>query len=369
MSSFRIKYLSEFPVYAYDSPEMECPDVNLKPAFYEVIKTSENWGHVFDNNITNRTIQYRKYEVYETILLAASNLDIMSLSIANHVLITPEEGEPFYAVNVKIEKKDTLNRDSLYTLTFQKEISINYELLSDFAERLYPLVSADQQPNEINFQVKNMSYVQRTNITATANSYKFVFVKNELTDKISVGQYMYAHVNNSEFDNETFYYVKCVSESSEALYFEFQTTGIPSWWGNSEIILNHEAGANTTPNVTDITVTFLIYTFLKPTFFNDDENEEKITKKDGLEFSGKTLSYDSVKLVFWLSDEEKYKAKYLKFATKIVLYLTGYDTIIPITKYNSIKNIENKRLVKCHEFEFTGKYNFMNVNNARTNIL
>ena len=381
MSNFKIKYLDNFPVYSYYE-QIELPEAVQTGYFYDIVKTENKYEHVYDDNFTNRVIQKIVYETFEVKDIVGKNIDLFKLQGANHVYITPEFGEPFFAVDFDVEYQNMEdNRDSLVIIKFKKQIVIDNQLSSDFAQRMH----SNLPVNVLTYSVIKPSYVcHNITISCSAGASPTLSIPlNDLTNKLiyTTGEgadCFYIHSDNTDFNNEVdavgnhYNSWYCISKTSTTVVFRSNngnnsTAGFthtitnlvlnaePDIWGDSE---NPEAPINAN------TITFNLYTFLKPIKNNILKFVEGINTIDGIEENQAVNSKDQLSFKFWLKTEELYKAEYLNYALKkyINIYLTTGEAIKPVQMKDIIIKKENNNLKDLHEFDVTLLYNNKTVN-------
>ena len=362
MSTLTIKYLDSYPVYDFFET-VNLPEAIFEGYFEEETKTDRKWGHVYDDNKQNRTIQTIRYEKYAIYDVVAKNIDLLRLQSANHVSVQTDTGDVFVAVNFTVEYTDKeFNRDSEVTVKFLKQVETSQQLSSEFAESLH----SDIATNRISFTVVNAPYVQNTSMVWNGSTYTFQFTVNDLTDNISVDDYYYCHVRSTSFDNETHYYCKCTAKTATDLTFTSQGVGASTAVTNIEVILDHEPEFASTGNVINITSTFNIYTFVEPYFSNMFENTEVINLRDDTKIYGKTIASDLAHMKIWLTSDELYKVKYLNFASTIAIYFASYSfDVYPTTKDAILSQVQKDTLIDLYEYDLNVKYNHLSVNNNR----
>ena len=354
MANFIIKYLDSYPVYDfYES--FELPEAILTDYKYDISKTDRLYGHVYDSNKEERKIQSIVYEEYTVEDIVGMNLDFYRLAAANHVLVETEDGDSFNAVNFSVVYEDTDNsRDSKVTIKFYKPIETLQPLSSDYAESIH----SDIAVNRLRFVIKNPPYVQNTDMRWTGTTYDFKFTIDDLTDNIVLNDYLYAHVTDPDFDNETHYYVKCTAKSASQLTFTFISAGASTAVQNTEVVLDYEPDITTTGNVTDDQLTLNLYTFLNPIYSNILTPKEGANLGAGIKENQGFNSKKQASLRFWVTDDELYKIEYLNYALfdDVSLILADTTIIYPIQTEGILTPINKESLLSLHEFEINILY-------------
>jgi len=373
MSSIIIKHLSGFPIYTYE----ESFNLNevVKVGFESLNSdTAKMWGHVYDDLKENRTIQRIGYNLFEISEILGANIDINELTGANHVEVVTSNYGTFYATNIEIEQNTTASRDIKYTIKFKQQLSIKYELTSDFAESLH----SNLPVNVINFKINNAPYVfNNINISNVAGAKAlFQVAFNNLTDTINVDDIFYLHTDNITFsqleddNSEYLNYAKCLSKDSDFVYFECSNDVLTL--ANSNDIVNLEINSISTHPYVPIGITINekeielnIYTFINSIIAPFNEVKETIEKGDYEDLTGKSINSKIVSTKIWLTDNDLYKATYLRYANEITYTETNGNVIVPISKTNVITTEAKETLINIHEFniDFEIEYNtFCNLN-------
>lgn len=372
-SSFNIKFFSGHPVFAYEDGE-KLPSVISKGYDYEVIKTIDKWGHVYDSFNGKRTIQSFMYEKYETYIVAANNLDFFKLQSANHVYIVPEIGAGFYAVNVIVTKEKSLNRDNLIKLEFWRQISIDNELSSDFAESSY----TSSTTNKLTYTVNNPTY-SFNNITTYyyevevgVDTIAFKVPLNGLTNTIEIDDTYYMHTDNTAFnsltdgDGDFLNAAKCYNKDSDYVYFYCSVNEATGIFTIGEITLDHNqdrrGDSSSEFTIADKIITVNIYTFLNPIYYHED-NEIKGVENAARKNNQKIKSNDRMNCKVWLTDAEMWKAEYLKYAdhSNVLMNLVDQNNIIPAEMREIIKQNPKRNILGLHEYELNLRYNIKEV--------
>ena len=379
MTNFKIKYLDNQPVYDYfDS--LELPEAILIDYFYKVVKTERSFGHVYDSNTDNRVIQYIKFEVYEIQTIVGKNIDLQSLEVANHVLVTPDVGSPFIAVNFTVTSEQIENsRDSNVKITFHKEIETNYPLSSDFAESLHP----DLPVNEIiNKNLYNCIFeTESIYTTGLGTAYTFLLNKtdigygidntevyNLINDNFAVNTYFYFEVTGVDMEIKDIYecYIATKATDVISLITNVTTETISDLLGVYTIEFRFRPFWYTSSNVVKLPV-YSIYTFINPFYDKIITPIEGIEATDGLQENQKVYSYDVARFKLWLKTSELWKIEYLNYAlpSEILLTLSDDTEIIPVQTKDIYKRKENENLIDLHEFDIEILYNNKVVNYYR----
>jgi hypothetical protein len=376
MANFKIKYLDKYPVATfYES--FEYPEAVFDGWHYDIQKTSRKWGHVYDSIKENRTTQYIVYEKYKAELIIGRNIDLFVLQGSNHVLVTPDYGDAFNALDFNIEISDSPNRDKVATITFKKEVEIRYPLSSDYAESIH----STSNVNKISFDVDNPAYVFNNIVTYTVetgpSSYQAYFKVplTDLSNTILVDDIYYLHTDNPTFnaqkDNYGDYldYAKCKSKDSSFVYFECSNDEVsPSLtYTITNLIIDHSADYRDLPSaitVADKTISLEIYTFIEPYYSHMSELAEGYEAPDATEENQKGKEHDVIEFKIWLLESEKWKAEYLNYALNedIEIELVNYDNIIPTQTKDIITPVENENFIDLFEYDIKVKYNAKSVN-------
>lgn len=356
MSTIKIKTLSSQPVYTYDDT-FNLDEVVQVGFESDNSDTSKMWGHVYDDLKTNRTIQSIHYNLFEISSILAQNIKINLLTGANHVYIETSNYGNFYATNIEIEKEDTNSRDSKYKIKFKQQLSLNYELNSNFAETLH----ANLPVNVLNYTVQNPSYSFQGEILTEASQWRLKTPRTDLMQNVVAGEYYYIH--NVGINENDCYYCLCVGYDSVGTVFQLidYTGGAVTL---TEVVIDNEVDVTSQVLVIDKDIELNLYTFINPIYPDDYQGNEGIETDQGVKENQSINNKNVVQFKVWVSTSEKYKIEYLRYALKEDILLTLTDgTIIMPSQVQEIAIIEEKdTLLECYEYNIMIKYNNKVVN-------
>lgn len=350
MANFLIKYSDQYPVYDfYETIEIEGD--SLIDYEYKISETDALLGHAYDDDKTIRKIQVIVYRIYEVETIVGKNIDLYKLAASNHVDVTTEDGETFTAVETTVvyDQIDG-NRDSKATVTFKRQMYISQPLSSDHASNLH----GDVPVNRLTYTVTNAPFIFVGNIQFDGGTNKFYFTVDltDLYDLIDVGDVFYSHVMDTTFDNETHFIAECTTKTATEITFVFDVTDTTASWNNVEILLDHEPDISTSVSVVDKDIEISMYTFIDPVISNVLTPQEGTETEIGLEENQGFNSKNRSRVLFWLKDDELYKAEYLNYAKKgDVLFVSSGTTIYPIQIKDIIKEVPKESLLEMKEFE------------------
>jgi hypothetical protein len=367
MANFKIKYLDSYPVATfYES--FEYPEAVFDGYFWDIIKTERKWGHVYDSIKSNRTIQYIVYELYKAEIIIGRNIDLSVLQGSNHVLVTPDYGDPFNALDFNIEFSDTSSRDKRAVVTFRKQREIRYPLSSDYAESIH----STSNVNVLSFTVEDPSYVfNYVSLVINGSSIvTFTVPNNDYTNTILVGDIFYMHTNNTIFNAATddsgdyMNFAECTIKTSSLLTFECSNSTyvlLPKTTINN-MVLDFNPDYRALPSgvvVSGKTLSVDIYTFVEPFFDHITEFEEGLETNAGVEYNKWAREYDRSILKVWLKTSELYKIEFLNYAsdTSVVLDLDNYDDIAAVQIKGISQVKQNDELLNIYEFDIEILYN------------
>jgi hypothetical protein len=374
MTNIKIKYLDGFEVYDYYDSSNH-PTAEFKDFWIDRVKTIRKWEHVLDSNRDNRIIQGKIYEIYEIADIVARNINLYRFTVSNQIYVTPEIGDPFYAVNVTVKYKGVESSlDKLATVTFWKEIDLYKPLSNTYAEEIHSNISV----NYIEFIAKNPPFVfNNVNVLSErifGSHYLAYFdvPRNEYTENLANNDTFYLHSNNTDFNAETddsgdYLNFGLVSNSGSGdirIYCSNDNVGESFSYNVNDIVLDNEESypepySGFTANNKEITVK--IYTFLKPYLMNPIEpGEEKVFDDRTKENQDLNSKYNAI-LKAWLSDGELWRAEFLHYALKedTKLVLNDGTIIKPSQIKDIIEPIPNENLIELHPF--TVRFIYKNV--------
>lgn len=368
MANFKIKYLDNYKVSSYFD-ELELPEAKLVDYFYEIVKTENKWGHVYLSDIDQRIIQKITYEKYETVLLVGKNIDLYKLQSSNFIKVTPEVGMPFNAVKITVKyDQPTGNRDSYARIIFHRQVEINYQLNSDFAQSLH----SSNAVNKIDYSVGNPAYsFNNINISRGGSpffaSFKVPF--NSLSDTIEVADTYYLHTDNVDFKEATdvggdpLNFATCSSKDSDYVYFVCSVSPVIVGFDYdiSNLILDHQKNTDVPSGIiiVDKTISSNIYSFIEPFYDHKTDQIEGFEGQDGNNENEKTKEKDILRFKVFVKPSELWKMEYLNYALfdDILINLVNYSNIIPSqVKGISIRK-DNDNLINCYEFNIEVLYN------------
>ncbi len=370
MTNFYIKNFSLYPSVIFTEELNIEQEINfLGDEVINVSDTSNLERSVNDAMARVRKIQSVLGSFYKLEMLVARNINLSLLKSADSVLIETLNGDYFNIFDVKTEFEDMPNSSlQKVSMTFYRVIENNvlHHLSSENVEaNKYVGIIV----NELNFKVLKPAITQNTNVYlhdwTGSNTSTFKFKKNELTENININDWFYCHIQNANFDSD-FSAVSCINIDSNFIYFVF--VDMPNFvLDSSEITIDFEPESfeGTLVEANHLELDISIFTYLYSKFNNSLEFTGENKQRSGFVQEGNVTSTDFETILFYVTDSELWKIKYLAYATEIILKQKDKADIIPIYTKNLIKRNDRPDLIGLHEIEIKLPYNLQNVNLLR----
>lgn len=336
------------------------PEIVKTGMYVENIATSTVYEHVLDEINRKRIIQSISYETFEINITFAQNIHIGKIAGINQLLVETDNYGNFIAYDVEVDVNEKSSRNNNYTIKFKKLLVINYELTSEFAEK----INNDKKVIVINYKVKNPRYAIFGDIIFE-NDFKLVVKNKKEFENITQGEYYYIH--NSYINDNGCNYVEVSSVSNNIFFKLLNFTGSTREIYNIQI--DNEIDIEEHSEVTEKEINLKIYTFLKPKLKFNSIFDEEIELKNSIKFYGSNYFNKFLTLKYWLNEDEYYKYRFLTMASEIFVKDENDNNIYGLTKNLITKEKENENFIKIKEFDFEMIFEVVNYQNNEDVIL
>lgn len=358
--SFEIKYIWElYPDTDFTEYLVSPQEIQETHVEYDSQATSRKWEHLFDSISTQRLIQSHRKRRYEVKIFTGRNIDVGKLQVG-YTTLTTASNETFIIYDVEINFSKVNNSlDYIVEISFYRydDNYINH-LSSDNC--LAYKTEQTEDVNELEFKVVKPSFTVYGAIYDNfGNNYFDIPITDEL-DMLSVNDKFYMHVHDPDFDNETYYdcYISAIS-SSQVTFRLYDATPV----NNDACYITINQERNELPNSTNVesnpkTLTFNLYTFLKPYYTYDITGEEGNIPFDNEEDQN-TVSKKVLNTKFWISEDQLYIYEQIKHALPDTIIFTDSDTndIISQQTKDILTLVEKDSLVNLYEFDLKLRHN------------
>ena len=376
MINLNIQYLPEiFPNLDFTQPYIIDQELVRIDDLPQIAKTELLWGSVFDSSKVQRDIQMVLNQRYKFEFLIKENAQPPVMAAVQNMTILTDDGKQVAAHNVTIEYSQASD-----TRIYKCVVNFWARLYNNFSNYLTSDVLAENI-NLINYievindkpqyqQYTTLNYLPAADLGGLS-VYQFEFTVNELTNNIQVNDWFYMHSKIPHLAENVSFFVaaKCINKTTDLITFRVNEPGLNAGQLTGLVTIDYEPEQEIATAVIPRQLTYRIYTALMPKFKIENEKGERIEQQSGINYDDRTIVYDILNCLFFLKENELFKAKYLNFASEINFYKritqTSYQKYNAIQTADIYENNERNDLTDIYQFSLNMKISNLVVNTFR----